>query len=84
MLKATNVDGVYSADPKKDPNATRYSQITFDQVLEQQLSVMDLTAMVLCRENAMPVVVFDVNAEGALVAISRGEDVGTRGENLPV
>ena len=84
VLKATNVDGVYSADPKKDPNATRYSQITFDQVLEQQLSVMDLTAMVLCRENAMPVVVFDVNAEGALVAISRGEDVGTRVENLPV
>ena len=83
VLKATNVDGVYSADPKKDPNATRYSQITFDQVLEQQLSVMDLTAMVLCRENAMPVVVFDVNAEGALVAISRGENVGTRVENLP-
>ena len=84
VLKATNVDGVYSADPKKDPNATRYSQITFDQVLEQQLGVMDLTAMVLCRENAMPVVVVDVNAEGALVAISRGEDVGTRVENLPV
>ena len=84
VLKATNVDGVYSADPKKDPNATRYSQVTFDQVLEQQLGVMDLTAMVLCRENAMPVVVFDVNAEGALVAISRGEDVGTRVENLPV
>ena len=83
VLKATNVDGVYSADPKKDPNATRYSQITFDQVLEQQLSVMDLTAMVLCRENAMPVVVFDVNAEGALMAISRGENVGTRVENLP-
>ena len=83
VLKATNVDGIYSADPKKDPNATRYSQITFDQVLEQQLSVMDLTAMVLCRENAMPVVVFDVNAEGALVAISRGENVGTRVENLP-
>ena len=83
VLKATNVDGVYSADPRKDPNATRYSQITFDQVLEQQLSVMDLTAMVLCRENAMPVVVFDVNAEGALVAISRGENVGTRVENLP-
>ena len=84
VLKATNVDGVYSADPKKDPNAMRYSQITFDQVLEQQLGVMDLTAMVLCRENEMPVVVFDVNAEGALVAISRGEDVGTRVENLPV
>ena len=86
VLKGTHsgVDGVYSADPKKDPNATRYSQITFDQVLEQQLGVMDLTAMVLCRENAMPIVVFDVSAEGALVAISRGEDVGTRVENVPV
>ena len=75
VLKATNVDGVYSADPKKDPSATRFSRITFDQVLQQQLGVMDLTAMVLCRENQMPIVVFDVNAEGALVAISRGADI---------
>lgn len=81
VLKATNVDGVYSADPKKDPSATRFSRITFDQVLQQQLGVMDLTAMVLCRENQMPIVVFDVNAEGALVAISRGADIGTRVEN---
>lgn len=81
VLKATNVDGVYSADPKKDPSATRFSRITFDQVLQQQLGVMDLTAMVLCRENQMPIVVFDVNAEGALVAISQGADIGTRVEN---
>ena len=81
VLKATNVDGVYSADPKQDPSATRFSRITFDQVLEQQLGVMDLTAMVLCRENHMPIVVFDVNAEGALVAISQGADIGTRVEN---
>ena len=81
MLKATNVDGVYSADPKQDPDAQRYARITFDQVLEQQLGVMDLAAMVLCRENAMPIVVFDLSVEGALVAISRGEDVGTRVEN---
>ena len=81
VLKATNVDGVYSADPKHDPSATRFSRITFDQVLERQLGVMDLTAMVLCRENHMPIVVFDVNAEGALVAISQGADIGTRVEN---
>ena len=81
VLKATNVDGVYSADPKKDPSASRFSRITFDQVLQQQLGVMDLTAMVLCRENQMPIVVFDVNAEGALVAISQGADIGTRVEN---
>jgi uridylate kinase len=81
VLKATNVDGIYSADPKQDPSATRFSRITFDQVLEQQLGVMDLTAMVLCRENHMPIVVFDVNAEGALVAISQGADIGTRVEN---
>lgn len=81
VLKATNVDGVYSADPKKDPSATRFSRITFDQVLQQQLGVMDLTAMVLCRENQMPIVVFDVNAEGALVAISQGADIGTRVES---
>ena len=81
VLKATNVDGGYSADPKKDPSATRFSRITFDQVLQQQLGVMDLTAMVLCRENQMPIVVFDVNAEGALVAISQGADIGTRVEN---
>ena len=81
VLKATNVDGVYSADPKKDPSATRFSRITFDQVLQQQLGVMYQTAMVLCRDNQMPIVVFDVNAEGALVAISQGADIGTRVEN---
>ena len=81
VLKGTNVDGVYSADPKKDPSAERYSRVTFDQVLEQQLGVMDLTAMVLCRENNMPVVVFDVSEDGALVAISQGAEIGTRVEN---
>lgn len=80
VLKATNVDGVYSADPKKDPSATRYTRVTFDQVLEQQLGVMDLTAMVLCRDHAMPIVVFDVQKDGALLAISEGADIGTRVE----
>ena len=78
VLKATNVDGVYSADPKVDPQARRYSTISFDDVLTKQLGVMDLTAMVLCRDHQMPVVVFDVSADGALVAISQGADIGTR------
>jgi uridylate kinase len=78
VLKATNVDGVYSADPKVDPQARRYSMISFDDVLTKQLGVMDLTAMVLCRDHQMPVVVFDVSADGALVAISQGADIGTR------
>ena len=78
VLKATNVDGVYSADPKVDPQARRYSTISFDDVLSKQLGVMDLTAMVLCRDHQMPVVVFDVSADGALVAISQGADIGTR------
>ena len=78
VLKATNVDGVYSADPKVDPKARRYSTISFDDVLTKQLGVMDLTAMVLCRDHQMPVVVFDVSADGALVAISQGADIGTR------
>ena len=80
VLKATNVDGVYSADPKKDPSATRYTRVTFDQVLEQQLGVMDLTAMVMCRDHGMPIVVFDVQKDGALLAISEGADIGTRVE----
>ena len=78
VLKATNVDGVYSADPKVDPQARRYSTISFDDVLTKQLGVMDLTAMVLCRDHQMPVVVFDISADGALVAISQGADIGTR------
>lgn len=81
VLKATNVDGVYSADPKTHPDAQRYAAISFDEVLNQQLGVMDLTAMVLCRDHDMPIVVFDVNADGALVAISQGADIGTRVSN---
>ncbi len=81
VLKATNVDGVYSADPKTYPDAQRYAAISFDEVLNQQLGVMDLTAMVLCRDHDMPIVVFDVNADGALVAISQGADIGTRVSN---
>lgn len=80
MLKATKVDGVYSADPVKDPSATRYETLTFDEVLDQRLSVMDTTAIVMCREQNMPLVVFDINRPGALAEIVRGESVGTRVE----
>lgn len=77
VLKATKVDGVYSADPVKDPGATRYSQLTYDEVLERQLGVMDLTAIVLCRDHNMPLRVFNMNKSGALMRILKGEDEGT-------
>jgi uridylate kinase len=78
VLKATNVDGIYSSDPKKDAAATKYDTITFDQVLEKQLGVMDLTAIVLCRENNMPLVVFDASVKGALLALTKGQSIGTQ------
>ncbi len=77
VLKATKVDGVYSADPVKDPDAVRYSRLTYDEVLEQQLNVMDTTAFVLCREQNLPLRVFNMNRPGALMRILRGEDEGT-------
>jgi uridylate kinase len=77
VLKATKVDGVYSADPMKDPSASRYSRLTFDEVLQRQLGVMDLTAIVLCRDHNLPLRVFDMNKPGALMRILRGEDEGT-------
>ncbi|MCW8829115.1 MAG: UMP kinase [Gammaproteobacteria bacterium] len=83
VLKATKVDGVYSADPVKDPDAKRYSRLTYDEVLERQLGVMDLTAIVLCRDHNLPLRVFNMNEPGVLLQILRGEDVGTlveRGE----
>lgn len=78
VLKATKVDGVYSADPFKDPDATRFETLSYDQTLELQLGVMDLTAICLCRDHDMPVVVFDMRAKGALTAIINGDKVGTR------
>ncbi len=80
MLKATKVDGVYSADPVSDPTATRYDQLTYDQVLDDRLSVMDATAIVMCRDQNMPIVVFDINQPGVLARIVEGERVGTRVE----
>lgn len=80
MLKATKVDGVYSADPVQDPTATRYEYLTYDQVLDQRLSVMDATAIVMCRDQNMPIVVFDINRPGALASIIDGDAIGTRVE----
>lgn len=77
VLKATKVDGVYSADPIKDPSATRYERLTYDEVLDKKLEVMDLTAICLCREYRMPVRVFRMDKVGALVKIIKGEDEGT-------
>jgi len=77
LLKATRVDGVYDADPMKFPEAKRYDVLSFDAAIEQRLGVMDLTAMVLCRENAMPLRVFNMFETGALAAILDGKQVGT-------
>lgn len=77
VLKGTRVDGIYSADPEKDPAAVRYPRITFDEVIEKQLSVMDMTAFTLCRENGLPIIVFDMNRPGNLVRLVQGEEVGT-------
>lgn len=77
MLKATNVDGVYTADPKKDPSATRYETITFDEALNKNLKVMDATAFALCRERKLNIVVFGIAKEGSLKRVITGEDEGT-------
>ena len=77
MIKATNVDGVYSADPKKDPNATRYKALSYMEVLTRELKVMDSTAISLLKDNHIPVRVIDVNREGNLRRVVLGEDIGT-------
>lgn len=77
MIKATKVDGVYSADPAKDPHATRYDRLDYDTVLDQKLAVMDATAVVLCRDNKMPLRVVDMTNPGAFVRAALGENVGT-------
>ncbi|MDH4040751.1 MAG: UMP kinase [Gammaproteobacteria bacterium] len=77
VLKATKVDGVYSADPLKFPDAVRYDHLTYDEVLDRKLEVMDLTAICLCRDHKMPVRVFEMEKRGALLNIVRGGDEGT-------
>ena len=77
VLKATKVDGVYSADPRKDPAATRYTSITFDEVISRNLEVMDATAFALCRDQKLPVKVFSIFKLGALKRVVIGENEGT-------
>lgn len=77
VLKATKVDGVYSADPKKDPDATRYAHITFDEVIGKNLEVMDATAFALCRDQKLPIKIFSIFKHGALKRVVMGEDEGT-------
>ena len=78
VLKATKVDGVYSADPHRNPDAERFDELTYEEVLARDLAVMDLTAICLCRDHGMPLVVFDMESEGALIRLVNGEKVGTR------
>lgn len=77
MLKGTRIDGVYTADPEKDPTATKFDRITYDEVLARGLRVMDLTATALCKENNLPIVVFDMDTVGNLARVIAGEPIGT-------
>ncbi len=77
LLKGTRVDGVYTADPEKDPAAVRYDKLTFEEAIEKKLKVMDQTAFSMCSENGMPVIVFDMNREGNLAAVTSGSKCGT-------
>jgi uridylate kinase len=74
------VDGIYTADPEKDSSATKYERITFDEVYARGLNVMDMTAFTLCKENNLPIIVFDMNRAGNLMRLVHGEQVGTRVE----
>lgn len=77
LLKGTRVDGIYTADPEKDPQAVKYETLSFDEAYSKQLKVMDLTAFALCSENKLPILVFDMNKAGNLQAVLRGEVIGT-------
>jgi uridylate kinase len=77
VLKGTRVDGIYTADPEKDPTATRFDEISFQEVYDKGLNVMDMTAITLCQENKLPIIVFDMNKEGNFMKIACGEPIGT-------
>lgn len=77
ILKGTRVDGIYSADPEKDKNAKRFETITFSEVYEKGLNVMDMTAFTLCNENKLPIIVFDMNKKGNLMQLLQGKNIGT-------
>ena len=78
ILKGTRVDGIYTSDPEKDVNATKFDFITFDDVLRKGLKVMDTTAFTLSQENELPIIVFDMNTKGNLLKVVSGENVGTK------
>lgn len=77
ILKGTRVDGIYTSDPELDPTATRYDKISFQEVINKNLRVMDMTAFTLCQENNLPIIVFDMNTPGTLLEVVEGMDVGT-------
>ena len=77
ILKGTRVDGIYTADPEKDPQATKYEHLTFTQAIDKNLKVMDMTAFTLSQENHLPIIVFDMNKKGNLAKVVAGEAVGT-------
>lgn len=77
LLKGTRVDGVYSADPEKDPKAVKFDEVSFDEALEKQLHIMDMTAFTLCKENKLPLIVFNMNTEGNFKKLISGEKIGT-------
>lgn len=77
ILKGTRVDGIYTSDPEKDPSATKYEEISFEEIFDKGLKVMDMTAFTLCNENNVPIVVFDMNISGNLLRVAKGEKVGT-------
>ncbi|MDR0972371.1 MAG: UMP kinase [Prevotellaceae bacterium] len=77
MLKGTRVDGIYTADPEKDPHATKFTEITYDEIYQRGLKVMDLTATTMCKENGLPIVVFDMDTVGNLKKVIMGEPIGT-------
>ena len=77
MLKGTRVDGIYTADPEKDPNATKFNEITFDEIYTSNLKVMDLTATTMCKENNLPIYVFNMDIFGNLKRVMNGERIGT-------
>ena len=77
MLKGTRVDGIYTADPEKDPTATKFSDITYDEIYTRGLKVMDLTATTMCKENNLPIIVFDMDTNGNLKKVMSGENIGT-------
>ena len=81
LLKGTRVDGIYNSDPEQNPEAVKFNELTFDQAIEKRLNIMDMTAFTLCRENNMPVIVFNMNIQGNLKKLISGEKIGTLVKN---